>query len=290
MNKQTAALLSIFSNSGLVVLKVAAGLAMGSISVLSEAVHSAIDLLASVVAYFSIRKSNEPADSEHPYGHGKFENISGFFEAILIFVAAGLIAWKAVIKLAKPAEMDQLGWGMLVMLASVVVNVGVSRVLFRVARREHSIALEADAMHLSVDVWTSVGVFAGLVAIHFTGLHLLDPLVALGVAALILRAAWDLTRRALDDLADRSLPERELSVVEEVIGRYPEIRGYHRLRTRRSGKQREIDIHIKVAPEADVASAHELCNRVEGEIRAQLPGTYVLIHVEPSPPGAAPRA
>lgn len=290
MNKQTAALLSIFSNSGLVVLKVAAGLAMGSIAVLSEAVHSAIDLLASAVAYFSIRKSNEPADPEHPYGHGKFENISGFFEAILIFVAAGLIAWEAVVKLTRPTEMEQLGWGIAVMLASVAVNVGVSRVLFRVARREHSIALEADAMHLSVDVWTSVGVFVGLVAIHFTGLHLLDPLVALGVAALILRAAWDLTRRSLDDLADRSLPERELSVVEEVIGRYPEIRAFHRLRTRRSGKQREIDIHIKVAPEADVASAHELCNRIEGEIRAQLPGTYVLIHVEPSPPGATPPA
>lgn len=288
MNKQKAALLSVISNSGLVVLKVAAGLAMGSISVLSEAVHSAIDLLASVVAYFSIRKSNEPADPEHPYGHGKYENISGFFEAILIFVAAGLIAWKAAIKLAKPTEMDQLGWGMLVMLGSVAVNVGISRMLFAVARREQSIALEADAMHLSVDVWTSVGVLIGLVAVHFTDLHVLDPLFALGVAALILRAAWDLTRRSLDDLADRSLPERELAVVEEVIGRYPEIRGYHRLRTRRSGKQREIDIHIRVAPEAHVASAHELCDKIEREIKDRLPETYVLIHVEPSAPPVSP--
>ncbi len=282
MNKQQAALVSVASNSLLVALKLAAGIAMGSISVLSEAIHSAIDLLASCVAFFSIRKSNQPADRDHPYGHGKFENISGFFEAILIFVAAAMIIYEAVRKIANPPAMEQLGWGMAVMLASVVVNIAVSRTLFAIAKREHSIALEADAMHLSVDVWTSLGVLGGLTAIHFTDLHVLDPLFALAVAVLIVHAAWDLTRRSLDDLADRSLPTRELSVVEEVMARYPGIHSFHRLRTRRSGRQREVDIHIEVAPEADVATAHDLCDQVEREIRTRLPGTNVLIHVEPS--------
>jgi cation diffusion facilitator family transporter len=281
MTKQRAAMISVVSNTTLVLLKIVAGAAMGSVSVISEAIHSGIDLIASWVAYISIKKSNEPADEDHPYGHGKYENISGFFEAILIFVAAGMIIYEAGKKLMHPEDIVELGWGIGVMGISTAVNIFVSRTLFKVAKKEHSIALEADAMHLSVDVFTSLGVLAGLVAIRITDIHLLDPAIALVVAAMILRGSWELTRRALDDLADKTLPEEDIRVVKEILSRYPMIRDFHRLRSRRSGKQREMDIHIKVNGTTDVNSAHDLCNKIEKDLKAAFSETYIVIHVEP---------
>jgi cation diffusion facilitator family transporter len=281
VTKQKAAFVSVISNTSLVLMKLTAGVMMGSISVISEAIHSGIDLIASWVAYISVKKSSVPADEDHPYGHGKYENISGFFEAILIFVAAGMIIYEAAKKLMYKGEIEELGWGIGVMGISTVVNIGVSRMLYRVAKREHSIALEADAMHLSVDVFTSLGVLAGLVAIRITDIHLLDPAIALVVAAMILRGSWGLTRRTLDDLADKSLPEEDIAIVKGVLARYPMIRSFHRLRSRRSGKQREIDIHIHVDGTTDVNTAHELCNNIEHDIRAAFSETYVVIHIEP---------
>jgi len=238
VTKQKAALISIFSNSMLLVLKIGAGILMGSVSVISEAVHSGIDLLASFIAYFSIRKSVVPADVDHPYGHGKYENISGFAEALLIFMAAGMIVYEAAKKFLHPAEVERLDWGIVVMLVSVVVNIVVSVNLFRIAKREKSIALEADAMHLSIDVFTSVGVLVGLIAIRFTGLTILDPIIALLVAALILKASWDLTRKSLDDLADKTLPEAETALIQDVVKSHPQVYGFHKLRSRKSGYQR----------------------------------------------------
>jgi cation diffusion facilitator family transporter len=281
MTKQRAALISVVSNTTLVLLKIVAGTLMGSVSVISEAIHSGIDLIASLVAYVSIKKSNEPADADHPYGHGKYENISGFFEAILIFVAAGMIIYEAGKKLMHPQDIEQLGWGIGVMGVSTAVNIFVSRALFRIAKREHSIALEADAMHLSVDVFTSLGVFAGLVAIRLTDIHLLDPAIALVVAAMILRGSWGLTRKTIDDLADRALPEEDIVVVKRIIAQYPTIRSFHRLRSRRSGKQREIDVHIHIDGATDVNSAHDLCNSIEKDIKAAFSESYIVIHVEP---------
>jgi len=281
MTKQTAALISVFSNMSLVILKMIAGILMGSISVISEAIHSGIDLIASIVAYFSIKRSLEPADKDHPYGHGKFENISGFFEAILIFVAAGIIIYEAIRKLIHPIEVEKLGWGIIIMFISVIANIFVSRTLFKIARREKSIALEADAMHLSVDVFTSIGVFAGLLIIKFTGISIFDPIVALIVAGLILKAAWDLTRRSLEDLADKSLPEQEISVVHNILSNYKQIKSFHKLRSRKSGKQRELDIHIEIDGDIQIDIAHELCDEIEKDIKSHLEDTYVLIHVEP---------
>lgn len=281
MTKQQAALLSVLSNSLLVTLKLGAGLLMGSISVLSEAVHSGIDLLASIVATVSIAKAVKPADGDHPYGHGKFENISGFFEAILVFVAAAVIIAEAAKKLFSPVEVAGLDWGILVMLASVALNVLVSSCLFKIARRDGSIALEADALHLSVDVWTSAGVLAGLVLIRLTGWTLLDPIIALVVAAMIIKAAWDLTQRTLGDLADKALPEEEVAEIEALISRHPQVHAFHRLRSRKCGARREIDLHIKIEPSTHVDDAHRLCHEIEAGIKAAMPGASILIHVEP---------
>jgi cation diffusion facilitator family transporter len=281
MTKQTAALFSVFSNSILIILKIIAGVAMGSVSVISEAIHSGIDLLASCIAYFSIRKSLAPADSDHPYGHGKFENISGFAEAMLIFVAAGMIIYEAVKKIIHPMEVGQLDWGIGVMLVSVILNTFISRLLFKISKKENSIALEADAMHLSMDVLTSLGVLVGLVIIRFTHLTILDPIIAFAVAAMILKASWSLTRKSLEDLADKALPEKEVALIRDIITSHPLVLDYHRLRSRKSGNQREIDIHMKVDKNMTIDKAHELCTKVEKDIRDKLPGTYVITHLEP---------
>jgi cation diffusion facilitator family transporter len=281
MNKQGAAFISIISNSFLILLKIGAGVMMGSVAVISEAIHSGIDLLASIVAFISIREAVKPADQEHPYGHGKFESISGFFEAILIFVAAGLIIVEAVKKMTHPGVMEKLDWGIAVMLVSVVVNIIVSRVLFRISKQECSIALEADAMHLWVDVFTSVGVIAGLVVIRVTGLTMLDPVIAILVAAMILKASWDLTKRSLEELADKSLPPEEVERITAILKAHPQILGFHKMRTRQNGSQRELDIHLTIDPRSSVHDAHELCNHVETEIAEVLPEMYITTHVEP---------
>lgn len=282
MKKTRVVLISIISNSLLIVLKIAAGIFMGSVAVISEAIHSGIDLIAAVVAFFAVRKADEPADDEHPFGHGKFENISGFFEALLIFMAAGFIIYEAVRKFFYSFEVENLDWGIGVMAVSTVVNIIVSRILFVSAKKHGSIAIEADALHLWADVFTSGGVMLGLALIRLTDWHFLDPVIAILVAGLILKASLDLTMRSVADLADKKLPDSEIEVILSIIGRFPEVKGHHKLRTRKSGSRREIDIHIKIHKDTTIASAHELCFRIENAIKSVLPGTYATIHVEPS--------
>jgi cation diffusion facilitator family transporter len=282
IKKTRVVLISIISNSLLIIFKIVAGVFMGSVAVISEAVHSGIDLLAAVVAYIAVRKADEPADDEHPFGHGKFENISGFFEALLIFVAAGFIIYEAVKKIFHSFEVENLDWGMGVMAVSAIVNFIVSRVLFSSAKKHGSLAIEADAMHLRADVFTSLGVMLGLLLIRLTGWDILDPVIAILVAGLILKASFDLTMRSVADLADKKLPDNEIETIHSVIGRYPEVMGYHKLRTRKSGSRREIDIHIKIDKNTTIAKAHDLCFRIENAIKSELPGAYVTIHEEPA--------
>jgi cation diffusion facilitator family transporter len=211
--KRNVALVSVASNTVLVAAKAFIGLSTGSVSVLSEAAHSSVDLLAAVIAFFAVRTSARPADEDHPFGHGKWENVSGTVEALLIFVAAAWIVWEAVHKLLALRPLEAPGPGAALMLASAVINYFVSRLLFRVGRQTESPALEADAWHLRTDVWTSAGVMVGLgviwLGLHFrlqVNLSWLDPVVAIGVALLIVRAAWLLTVRAGRDLLDVGLP------------------------------------------------------------------------------------
>lgn len=281
MKKQHAAFLSIVSNTCLIIFKIIAGVCMGSISVISEAAHSGIDLIASIVAFFSIKMAVEPADSKHPYGHGKFENISGFFEAMLIFFAAAMIIYEAVKKLFHPIEVEKLDWGIVVMLVSVVANIIVSRLLFNIAQKTGSIALEADAMHLNIDVITSLSVMVGLVVIRFTHFEILDPIIAIAVALLICKASIDLTKRSIKDLLDERLPDEEEKTIQMLLDSYPDVISYHKLRTRKSGNQREIDIHINMEKNTSLEKVHDLCNTIEREINRALPGATITIHAEP---------
>ncbi|MCX7007825.1 MAG: cation diffusion facilitator family transporter [Kiritimatiellaeota bacterium] len=288
--KKAVAWLSVASNSALVVGKLVIGLLIGSVSVLSEAIHSGLDLVAAGIACYAVHAAEKPADTEHPYGHGKIENISGTVEAVLIFIAALWIIYEAFEKLMQPQPLAQVGLGAAVMGVSCVVNFFVSRTLFRVGRRTHSVALEADAWHLMTDVYTSAGVMAGLLIItlgkYFApAAHWdwLDPAAAILVAVLILRAAWHLTHQAASDLLDRSLPAEEQEWLRaEIVGFAPRgVCGVHRLRTRRSGLARFIDFHLLVAADMNVADAHALTDEIEEKIEKRFPGASITAHVEP---------
>lgn len=281
MDKQKAAKLSIFSNSALIIFKLIAGTAMGSISVLSEAIHSSIDLIASLIAFFSIKKAVQPEDADHPFGHGKYENVSGLIEALLIIFAAAIIVYEAIKKIIHGASVTNLEAGILVMLIASLVNLFISMTLLRISKKTGSIALEADAMHLLTDVFTSAGVFGGLIIIRFTHIQILDPVVAFLVALLIVKAGVDMIKKSMIDLVDGSLPQNEIQVIVDIIKSHPEITSYHRLRTRKCGDTREIDIHLRTRSDATLVEAHNLASTIEKEIKEKFKDAYVLVHVEP---------
>jgi cation diffusion facilitator family transporter len=280
--KTSAAGLSILSNSLLVALKVVVGLMMGSVSVLSEGIHSGIDLLAALIAFFSVRVAAKPADRDHEFGHGKIENVSGIIEAVLILVAAGLIIYQAVGKILVGAHPESLDFGIGLMAVSALLNWFVSRHLHRVARLTDSVALEADAWHLTTDVYTSVGVFAGLVVVRLTGWFILDPLIAMGVAVLIVRAAWSITRRSFGALVDVRLPKEEEEIIRTSITEHlGELTSFHDLRTRKAGSQRYIDLHLVFPRSVTLEEAHKLCDHLEEDIRSKLSDSLVTAHCEP---------
>lgn len=281
--KQGAAGLSIASNATLIALKVAAAAITGSIAILTEAAHSLIDLVASVVAYVSVRKADEPADVEHPYGHEKVESLAATIEGMLILVGAGIIVYEATHRLVVGAEVQTLGVGIAVMAFSVLANLGVSAVLSRQARAHESQALEGDAAHLRTDALTSAGVLVGLVLVQVTGDAAFDPITALIVAVAIVWAGVKIIRRSSGVLVDEALPAAEMDRVEAAIAaaRTPEVAGYHKLRARRAGSRRHIDLHVQYRSGTSLERAHELAHRMRDSIEAEIPRAEVLIHVEP---------
>jgi cation diffusion facilitator family transporter len=286
--KTRVALLSVASNSTLVLFKLVVGLLIGSVSVISEAVHSGVDLIASLIALFAVRTAGKPADEGHPFGHGKVENISGTIEALLIFGAAAYIIFEAVKKLLHPTAVESLGWGVTVMGISAVANFFVSRMLFKVGRETQSVALEADGWHLRTDVYTSVGVMTGLAFMWGAQLvfpthdwEWVDPVVAMGIALLIIRAAYQLTVNAARDLLDVSLPEEELWIREYIAGLVPPVRGFHHMRTRRAGHVRFVEFHMLVDGEMTVDASHAITDVISRDIREQFPESSVTVHIEP---------
>jgi cation diffusion facilitator family transporter len=284
--KIKTARLSIISNTGLMILKFIVGFGIGSVSIISEAIHSSMDLLAAIIAFFSVRKSAEPPDAAHSFGHGKFEDISGIIEAILIFVAACLIIYAAVKKLIGEGpehfSPELLIYGIVVMGISVLVNWYVSSRLMKVAKETESIALESDAWHLRTDVYTSLGVFAGLILIRLTGITLFDPLIAIGVACVILKAAYDLTKRSFADLIDHSIPPEDENRITEIICEHAsDYAGFHGLRTRRSGPEIFIEFHLVVPGTVSVRQSHDLTDHLESDLMVEYPRANITIHIEP---------
>jgi cation diffusion facilitator family transporter len=286
--KERVAMLSVASNSFLVLFKVIVGFLIGSVSIMSEAIHSGVDLLAAIIAMFSVKTSSVPADSDHPFGHGKIENISGFVEALLIFIAAFWIIWEALKKLISSSAIEHAGWGVGVMLFSAVMNFIVSQKLFQVGKEADSIALQADAWHLRTDVYTSTGVMTGLGIIwighEFFSAHninWIDPVAAICVAVLILHAAFNLTVNSIRDLMDVQLPPEEEGYIRNIISHETVIYGFHQLRTRKAGHIRFVEFHIKVNPQMSVHDSHDITRILKKNIRDKFPESTITIHIEP---------
>jgi len=279
--KMDTARLSIASNIALTIVKVLVGIATHSVGILADAVHSAADLFAATVAYFAVRLSGEAPDERHPYGHGKVESISGAFEALLLVGAAALVGYEAARRLVHPHHLEQLQWGVGLMAVSVALNLFVSARLYRVALETESVALRADAANLRADVYASLAVLLGLVLVRTTGVYLFDPLVALAVSLYVFRMATQLIRPALEMLVDTRLPEDELRKLEAVLQADPRVLGFHKLRSRRAGSARLVDLHLQVSDALSFQEAHRLTEEVEARLRQELPNTDVLVHTEP---------
>jgi cation diffusion facilitator family transporter len=281
--KTRAAMLSIASNAILIALKLAAGAITGSVAILTEAMHSSIDLIASFVAYFSVREADKPADEEHPYGHAKIENLAAAIEAMLILIGSGVIIYAAVRSLANGPEVHSLGVGIGVIGFSIVANVVVSTTLARRARETDSPALEGDAAHLRTDAATSGAVLVGLVLVQVTGQTWLDPVIALVVAVAIVTAGVRLLMRASRVLVDEALPPEELDAVREAIEAFGPrgVAGYHKLRARRAGSRRYVDLHVQFTSGTTLEAAHATAHALQDAIRERLRGADVLIHLEP---------
>lgn len=282
-SKSGAALLSIASNSLLIVLKLVAGVLTGSIAILTEAIHSAIDLIASLIAFVSVRKADEPADADHPYGHEKAENVAAGAEAMLILLGAVIVVIEAVRRLFNGSEIDDVGVGIAVIGFSVLVNLGVSAFLFRRARVLDSPALEGDAAHLRADALTSIAVLVGLVLVEVTGVQEFDSIAALTVAFVIVATGVRLGLRSGRVLMDEAPPAAELDRIEKVIARVrpPAMAGYHKLRARRAGSRRHIDMHVQFREGTSLEEAHASAHELRAAIEAEISRADVLIHVEP---------
>jgi cation diffusion facilitator family transporter len=267
---------------GLIVFKVVVGVITGSISVIAQAVDSFLDLLAIVITFFAIIIATKPADENHPFGHGKVENIAAIAQAMLIFTAGGLIIYSAVRRIITGATIELTEAGIGVMLVSIIASIFLSRHLLRVSRATDSIALEASARNIAADVYSAAGVLVGLVVIRFTRLSIIDPIIALLVSLIILKAAYDVLRKSFGGLIDVKLPEAEESVIRSAIMEHAgELVDFHELRTRKAGSQRYIDLHLVMPKDISVEEAHRMCDHLEHDIEDKLQQASVTIHVEP---------
>jgi len=274
--------LSLVVVIGLVVLKVVVAIVTGSISILAQAVDSFLDLSAVAVIFFVVRWAIKPADEKHPFGHGKAEDIAATVQAVLIFVAGGLIIYSAVHKIIVGVTVELTEAGIGAMLVSIIASIFLSRHLLKVSRTTGSVALEASARNIAADVYSAAGVLGGLVAIRFTGLNILDPIIALAVALLILKAGYDVMRKSFGGLIDVRLPEAEENEIKScIIEHYSEVVSFNKLRTRKAGNQRFIDLHLVMPKNVSVEEAHLMCDHLEQDIKNRLHDCSITIHIEP---------
>lgn len=279
--KRRTACLSVLSNTLLVIGKLSIGILTGTVSLISEAIHSGVDLLAAAIACLAVRKSCLPPDQDHDYGHGKVENVSAAFESLLIIVAALSIFYEAVGKFFHPQVPESLNLAIVIMLASSLINAIVSARLYYVGEKTGSEALKADGMHLRADVWTSAAVMAGIFLMKVTGWAILDPLIACLVALGILRVGYKMCRRSYDDLTDASLSDDEESKIGHIIMETPGVKGYHHLRTRISGSETIMDFHLELDRTLPLSQAHAISDKVESALQKKYGPCDPMIHLDP---------
>jgi cation diffusion facilitator family transporter len=286
--KQSAALTSLFAAIGLTAFKIVVGLATGSLGILAEAAHSGLDLIAAAMTLVAVRISGRPADRSHRYGHGKVENLSALAETLLLLGTCVWIVWEASRRLMyHRVEVEVTVWSFAVMATSIVVDFSRSRVLARAAKKYHSQALEADALHFQTDIWSSAVVIVGLICVKVSdwlpALALLkqaDAVAALGVSVLVVWVSWQLGRRTVDALVDRA-PEGMEERIQAAVESVPGVHDCHALRLRYSGPVLFIDLHVLVDGNQTLFAAHALTETIEGVIQAVAPGADVTVHPEP---------
>ena len=280
--KKLVASTSIASNAIIIVLKFIAGLVSGSISIISEAIHSFSDFLASVLTFFAVSRSSEPADKDHPFGHGKYEDMSGFIEGFLIIFAAIYIIYEASKKLifGYHAELDS-EICIFVMAFAVVANILVSKSLFHVAKKSKSVSLYADAEHLRTDVFSSLGVLIGLIVIKFTGLTILDPIIAIIVAGIIFKAGYSITKETLNNLLDGSISKGEINEITKILDTFTNIKGYKDLKARNIGPMVKVELTVLFDNDMKIFDCHKICDEIEQKISSKIGNVSMIIHSEP---------
>ena len=282
--KKFVAGLSITSNVVLSVLKIATGIMSGSLSIISEAIHSLSDFFASLLTFFSVVKSSKPADNDHPYGHGKYEDMAGFIEGLLIIFASFFIIIEAAKKIVLGIETDTENLaGITVMLIAVILNIFVSSYLFRVAKETNSISLYADGEHLRTDVYSSFGVLIGLVLIKITGYSLLDPIIAILVAVIIFKAGYTISQRACSNLLDHSLPLENINNIKQIIKEYSDCAKLKKnsIKARQVGPTKDIDLILQFPNDTSICKCHKICDEIEKNIKKLYPNCSISIHSEP---------
>ncbi len=280
--KKLAASLSMLSNVILTMLKFFAGIVSGSISIISEAIHSISDFMASVITFFSVIKSSEPADKDHPYGHGKYEDMAGFIEGILIVAIALLIIYKSVKKIIVGTLPEfESDLGIAVMLLAVVMNFIVSTILIKVAKKSNSISLYADGEHLRADVYSSLGVLVGLVLIKVTGYAILDPIIAIFVAFVIYRTGYTISKHAWQNLLDYSLPNEDIDKIRNIVINYSDTLQITNLKARQVGPTVDIDLVLRFPAETSICECHKICDDIENNIKEIYINSSISIHAEP---------
>lgn len=277
------ALLSISAAIVTILLKFGAYKLTGSVGLLSDALESQVNLVAALTALWALTLAAKPPDAGHAFGYSKAEYFSSALEGLLILVAAISIMVAAIDRIYHPQPVEQIGWGLLVSMIAAAINGGVAVVLLRAGKRLRSIALKADGHHLLTDVWTSIGVLIGLVAVQITNLQVLDPLIAIGVAINIVWAGWRLLRETGSGLLDAALSEADLAAVNKILQAHQhDGTQFHALRTRLAGSRRFVTLHVLVPGQWTVQQGHDLCDQIELEIARALPGTHTVTHLEPS--------
>ena len=280
--RRGAAKLSLGVVIALIVFKVVVGVITGSISVLAQAADSFLDLFAITITFFAVVVAARPADEEHPFGHGKVENIAAVAQAALIFAAGGLIIYSAIRRIITGATLELTEAGIGMMLVSIVVSVFLSKYLLKVAKTTDSVAFEANARNIAADVYSAAGVLVGLIIIRFTGLAIIDPIIALLVSLVIFKSGYDVMKKSFGGLIDVKLPEDEENIVKSAIMEHiGELVDFHALRTRKAGRQRYIDLHLVMPKNISIEKAHQMCDHLERDIKSKLQHASVMIHVEP---------
>jgi cation diffusion facilitator family transporter len=279
--KKKVALWSVIAAIFITTFKLIIGLLTGSLGILSEALHSGLDMVAAAITYFSVRVSDKPADREHNYGHGKVENLSAFIETILLLVTCVWIIYEAIHRLLSgKTDIEVSIWSYVVVICSIIIDFTRSRALYRVAKKHNSQALEADALHFSTDIWSSVVVLFGLICYQFLDWHKADSIAALFVAVIVLFVSYQLGRKAVDVLLDRS-PLNTTKIVHEILKGFPEVLKYHGLKARTAGADTFIKFNVHFDPELSLREVHEVCDKIELEIKKKVVRSEVYIHAEP---------